>query len=298
MPDSSENVLILSCPDQRGIVATVTALLFEHGANIEESQQFYDERTDRFFMRIRFSAEAGGPSTDGWRELFAPVATTYGMEWSVRGAATPYRAVVMVSRFGHCLNDLLFRWRSGALNLDIPAVVSNHRDLEPLVASYGIPFHHLPVTPETKPEAEAALRSLVGEHEVDLVVLARYMQVLSDDLTRDLSGRIINIHHSFLPSFKGGSPYKQAFDRGVKLIGATSHFVTADLDEGPIIEQDIVRITHAQSPEDYVSLGRDVESQVLARAIHAYVHGRVFLNDNKTIVFPPSPDSYSAETVG
>ena len=201
MPDSCENVLILSCPDQRGIVATVTALLFERGANIEESQQFYDERTDRFFMRIRFSAEAGGPSTDGWRELFAPVATTYGMEWSVRDAATPYRAVVMVSRFGHCLNDLLFRWRSGALNLDIPVVVSNHRDLEPLVASYGIPFHHVPVTADTKPAAEARLRVIVREHDIDLVVLARYMQVLSDDLTRDLSGRIINIHHSFLPSF-------------------------------------------------------------------------------------------------
>jgi len=263
----------------------VTALLFEHGANIEESQQFYDERTDQFFMRIRFSVEAGGPSTHGWRELFAPVATTYGMEWSVRDAATPYRAVVMVSRFGHCLNDLLFRWRSGALNLDIPAVVSNHRDLEPLVASYGIPFHHLPVTPETKPAAEAALRALVGEHDVDLVVLARYMQVLSDDLTRDLSGRIINIHHSFLPSFKGAKPYHQAYARGVKRVGATAHYVTADLDEGPIIEQDVVRVDHRMTPEDLVRAGEEVESRVLARAVRWHCESRVLLNGDRTVVF-------------
>ena len=283
--DPTENVLILSCPDQRGIVATVTALLFEHGANIEESQQFYDERTDRFFMRIRFSVGSGGPSTQGWRELFAPVATTYGMQWSVRDAATPYRAVVMVSRFGHCLNDLLFRWRSGALNLDIPAVVSNHRDLEPLVASYGIPFHHLPVTPQTKPEAEAALRSLVAEHEVDLVVLARYMQVLSDDLTRDLSGRVINIHHSFLPSFKGAKPYHQAYARGVKRVGATAHYVTADLDEGPIIEQDVVRVDHRMTPEDLVRAGEEVESRVLARAVRWHCESRVLLNGDRTVVF-------------
>ena len=283
--DPTENVLILSCPDQRGIVATVTALLYEHGANIEESQQFYDERTDRFFMRIRFSVGSGGPPTLGWRELFAPVATTYGMQWSVRDAATPYRAVVMVSRFGHCLNDLLFRWRSGALNLDIPAVVSNHRDLEPLVASYGIPFHHLPVTPQTKPEAEAALRSLVAEHEVDLVVLARYMQVLSDDLTRDLSGRVINIHHSFLPSFKGAKPYHQAYARGVKRVGATAHYVTADLDEGPIIEQDVVRVDHRMTPEDLVRAGEEVESRVLARAVRWHCESRVLLNGDRTVVF-------------
>jgi formyltetrahydrofolate deformylase len=283
--DPTENVLILSCPDQRGIVATVTALLFEHGANIEESQQFYDERTDRFFMRIRFSVGSGGPPPQGWREFFAPVATTYGMQWSVRDAATPYRAVVMVSRFGHCLNDLLFRWRSGALNLDIPAVVSNHRDLEPLVASYGIPFHHLPVTPQTKPEAEAALRSLVAEHEVDLVVLARYMQVLSDDLTRDLSGRVINIHHSFLPSFKGAKPYHQAYARGVKRVGATAHYVTADLDEGPIIEQDVVRVDHRMTPEDLVRAGEEVESRVLARAVRWHCESRVLLNGDRTVVF-------------
>ena len=284
-PEPTENVLILSCPDQRGIVATVTALLFEHGANIEESQQFDDVRTDHFFMRIRFSVEMGGPDVERWRRLFAPVATAYGMEWSIRDAATPYRALLMVSRFGHCLNDLLFRWRSGALNMDVPAVVSNHRDLEPLVASYGIPFHHVPVTADTKPEAEARLREIVREHDIDLVVLARYMQVLSDDLSRDLSGRVINIHHSFLPSFKGATPYHQAFARGVKLIGATAHYVTADLDEGPIIDQDVVRVDHRMAPEDLVRAGEEVESRVLARAVRWHCESRVLLNGDRTVVF-------------
>ena len=289
MPDSTaaptENVLILSCPDQRGIVATVTALLFEHGANIEESQQFDDVRTDHFFMRIRFSVEIGGPDAARWRELFVPVAAAYGMEWSIRDAATPYRTLVMVSRFGHCLNDLLFRWRSGALNCDIPAVVSNHPDLEPLVRSYGIPFHHVPVTADTKPAAEARLREIVREHDVDLVVLARYMQVLSDDLSRDLSGRVINIHHSFLPSFKGAKPYHQAFARGVKLVGATAHYVTADLDEGPIIDQDVVRVDHRMAPDDLVRAGEEVESRVLARAVRWHCESRVLLNGDRTVVF-------------
>jgi formyltetrahydrofolate deformylase len=289
VPDTTDvptdNVLILSCPDRRGIVATVTALLFEHGANIEESQQFQDPRTAQFFMRIRFSVDIGGPPAQRWRELFTPVATAYGMDWSIRDAATPYRALLMVSRVGHCLNDLLFRWRSGALNMDIPAVVSNHRDLEPLVASYGIPFHHVPVTAETKPQAEEALRRIVGEHAVDLVVLARYMQVLSDDLTRDLSGRVINIHHSFLPSFKGAKPYHQAFARGVKRVGATAHYVTADLDEGPIIEQDVVRVDHRMTPDDLVRAGEEVESRVLARAVRWHCESRVLLNGDRTVVF-------------
>ncbi len=289
MPDTTtvpaENVLILSCPDQRGIVATVTALLFEHGANIEESQQFDDVRTDQFFMRIRFSVEIGGPSTQGWRDRFEPVASAYGMEWSIRDASTPYRTLLMVSRFGHCLNDLLFRWRSGALNMDVPAVVSNHRDLEPLVQSYGVPFHHVPVTPDTKAEAEARLRAIVADHDIDLVVLARYMQVLSDDLSRDLSGRVINIHHSFLPSFKGAKPYHQAFARGVKLVGATAHYVTADLDEGPIIEQDVVRVDHRMAPEHLVRAGEEVESRVLARALRWHCESRVLLNGDRTVVF-------------
>jgi len=194
---------------------------------------------------------------------------------------------------------VLFRsWGIGALPIDIVGVISNHLDFQKVVEGHGIPYHHIKVNKENKAEAEAAQMRIVREAGAELIVLARYMQILSDEICQQMSGRIINIHHSFLPSFKGGSPYKQAFERGVKLIGATSHFVTADLDEGPIIEQDIVRITHAQSPEDYVSLGRDVESQVLARAIHAYVHGRVFMNENKTIVFPPSPDSYSSESIG
>ena len=281
----SEAVLVLSCPDRRGIVAAVSALLFEHGANIEESQQFDDVRTDQFFMRIRFSVEAGGPDVERWRELFGAVATAYDMQWQIRDVAEPHRALIMVSRFGHCLNDLLFRWRSGALNMDVPAVVSNHRDLEPLVASYGIPFHHVPVTAGTKVAAEARLREIVAEHEVDLVVLARYMQVLSDDLSRDLSGRVINIHHSFLPSFKGARPYHQAFARGVKLVGATAHYVTADLDEGPIIDQDVVRVDHRMAAEDLVRAGEEVESRVLARAVRWHCESRVLLNADRTVVF-------------
>jgi len=206
--------------------------------------------------------------------------------------------ILMVSRFGHCLNDLLYRWRIGGLPIDIVAVISNHMDYQKLVVNHDIPFHCIKVTKQNKPQAEAQLMAVVEDSGAELVVLARYMQVLSDDLCRKMSGRIINIHHSFLPSFKGANPYKQAFERGVKLIGATSHYVTADLDEGPIIEQDTVRVTHAQSPEDYVSLGRDVEASVLARAVHAHVNGRVFLNGNKTVVFPASPGSYASERMG
>lgn len=281
----TEVVLVLSCPDQRGIVATVSALLFEHGANIEESQQFDDVRTDQFFMRIRFSVEIGGPALEDWQALFAPVALTYAMQWSMRQAGAPVRTLLMVSKFGHCLNDLLFRWRSGQLAMDVPAVVSNHRDLEPLVTSYGIPFVHLPISADTKASAEAALREVVAEHEIELVVLARYMQVLSDDLSRDLSGRVINIHHSFLPSFKGAKPYHQAFARGVKLVGATAHYVTPDLDEGPIIEQDVVRVDHRMAAEDLVRAGEEVESRVLARAVRWHCESRVVLNADRTVVF-------------
>ncbi len=280
-----ELVLLLSCPDRRGIVATVTALLFERGANIEESQQFDDVGTDQFFMRIRFSVTAGATTLTDWREWFAPVARRYAMQWSLRDASTPYRALVMVSRFGHCLNDLLFRWRSGAVNVDITAVVSNHRDLEPLAASYGVPFHHVPVLAGAKAEAEATLRGVLAEHDVDLVVLARYMQVLSDDLARELSGRVINIHHSFLPSFKGAKPYHQAFERGVKLVGATAHYVTAALDEGPIIEQDVVRVDHRMTAEQLVRAGEEVESRVLARAVTWHSESRILRNGTRTVVF-------------
>ena len=208
------------------------------------------------------------------------------------------KVVIMVSRFGHCLNDLLYRWRIGALPIDIVAVISNHTDYQKVVVNHDIPFHHIKVTPENKPQAEARIMEVVEDVDADLVVLARYMQILSDSMCQKMSGRIINIHHSFLPSFKGANPYKQAFDRGVKLIGATAHYVTADLDEGPIIEQDTVRVTHAQNGSDYVSLGRDVEAQVLARAIHAHANRRVFLNGNKTVVFPPSPGAYSSDRMG
>ena len=289
MPDTTvvptENVLILSCPDQRGIVATVAALLFENGANIEESQQFLDARTDQFFMRIRFSVEIGGAGAPWWRGLFAPVATTYGMEWSIRDAATPYRALVMVSRFGHCLNDLLFRWRSGALNMDVPAVVSNHRDLEPLVTSYGIPFHHVPVTADTKPEAEEALRRIVAEHDVDLVVLARYMQILSADLLATCPGGSSTSTTRSCPRSRARKPYHQAYDRGVKLIGATAHYVTADLDEGPIIEQDVVRVDHRTTPRGPGARRRRGRVTVLARAVRWHCESRVLLNGDRTVVF-------------
>ena len=204
----------------------------------------------------------------------------------------------MVSRFGHCLNDLLYRWRIGALPIDIVAVISNHTDYQELVVNHDIPFHHIKVTKENKPDAEARIMQVIEESDAELVVLARYMQILSDQMCQKMSGRIINIHHSFLPSFKGANPYKQAFERGVKLIGATAHYVTADLDEGPIIEQDTIRVTHAQSASDYVTLGRDVEAQVFARAIHAHIHHRVFQNGDKTVVFPASPGGYASERLG
>jgi formyltetrahydrofolate deformylase len=208
------------------------------------------------------------------------------------------KVLIMVSNFGHCLNDLLYRWRIGALPIEIVGVVSNHMTYQKVVVNHDLPFHHIKVTKNNKPEAEAQLLQVVEDSGAELVVLARYMQILSDSLCQKMSGRIINIHHSFLPSFKGANPYRQAFERGVKLIGATSHYVTAELDEGPIIEQDTIRVTHAQSPDDYVSLGRDVESQVLARAVHAHIHRRAFLNGDKTVVFPASPGTYASERMG
>jgi formyltetrahydrofolate deformylase len=290
-------VLRVTCPSIRGVTADITAFLSGLGCNIRDSAQFDDESTNHYFMRITFRSEEGRTLQDLEKE-FQPIVEKYKMDYEFFDERTKRKVILMVSRFGHCLNDLLYRWSIGALPIDIVGVISNHLDFQKVVEGHGIPYYPIKVTKENKTEAEAEQMRIVRQTGAELIVLARYMQILSDEMCQQMSGRIINIHHSFLPSFKGGSPYKQAFERGVKLIGATSHFVTADLDEGPIIEQDIVRITHAQSPEDYVSLGRDVESQVLARAIHAYVHGRVFLNDTKTVVFPASPDSYSSETVG
>ena len=283
--DEGDLVLTLSCPDRPGIVAAVSQHLFERQANIEESQQFSDHRTGRYFMRVRFATGQADLDVEAWRRELAPVATEFDMTWELRPAATAYRTLVMVSRFGHVLNDLLFRWRSGQINADIVAIVSNHTDLEPMARSYGIPFHHIPVTRETKAEAEAQLRALVVEHDVELITLARYMQVLSDDLCRDLGGRVINIHHSFLPSFKGAKPYHQAYARGVKVIGATAHYVTADLDEGPIIEQDIHRVDHRMDAEDLVAAGEEVESRVFARAVRWHCESRVILNEDRTVVF-------------
>ncbi len=289
--------LRVQCPSRRGIVAAISAFLAEQGCNITDSAQFDDAGTGNFFMRVSFVSEEGRDA-EALRTAFEGVAARFDMDAEIADETQKHKVVIMVSRFGHCLNDLLYRWRIGALPIDIVAVVSNHMDYQKLVVNHDIPFHCIKVTKDNKPEAEKRIMDVVEETGAELIVLARYMQILSDRMCREMSGRIINIHHSFLPSFKGANPYKQAFERGVKLIGATSHYVTADLDEGPIIEQDTIRVTHAQSGEDYVSLGRDVEAQVLARAIHAHIHGRVFINGNKTVVFPPSPGSYASERMG
>ncbi len=289
--------LTVTCDTARGIVAAISTFLADNGCNITDSTQFDDTATGKFFMRVSFVAEQATTFAD-LTKGFEAAAAPFDMTYAFHDESEKMKVVIMVSRFGHCLNDLLYRWRIGALPIDIVAVISNHMDYQKVVVNHDIPFHCIKVTKENKPQAEAQIMQVVEDAGADLIVLARYMQILSDEMCQKMSGRIINIHHSFLPSFKGANPYKQAFERGVKLIGATSHYVTADLDEGPIIEQDIVRVTHAQSPSDYVSLGRDVESQVLARAIHAHAHHRVFLNGNKTVVFPASPGSYSSERMG
>jgi formyltetrahydrofolate deformylase len=282
---------------RRGVGAAIATYLAKRGCNVTDAAQFDDVDTDRFFTRMSFTSEEG-VTLEALRKEFADIAAPFGLDFAFHDETEKTKVVIMVSRFGHCLNDLLYRWRIGALPIDIVAVISNHNDYQKVVVNHDIAFHRIKVTKENKPEAEAAIMAVVEEVGAELIVLARYMQILSDEMCTKMSGRIINIHHSFLPSFKGANPYKQAYERGVKLIGATSHYVTADLDEGPIIEQDIVRVTHAQSPEDYVSLGRDVESQVLARAIHAHIHHRVLLNGDKTVVFPASPGSYASERMG
>ncbi len=290
-------VLTVNCHSTRGIVAAIANYLADSGCNLTDSNQYDDLLTGQFFMRVTFVSQTGA-TLDSLKAGFEPVAKEFDMEWAIHDAETKVKVLLMVSNFGHCLNDLLYRWRIGALPVEIVGVVSNHMTYQKVVVNHDIPFHHIKVTKENKPEAEAHLLDVVEESGAELIVLARYMQILSDKLCQKMSGKIINIHHSFLPSFKGANPYKQAYERGVKLIGATSHYVTADLDEGPIIEQETVRITHAQSPEDYVSLGRDVEALVLARAIHAHVQHRTFINGNKTVVFPASPGGYTSERMG
>ncbi|MBO1752231.1 formyltetrahydrofolate deformylase [Actinotalea sp. BY-33] len=275
-------VLSLSCPDRPGIVHAVAGLLAELGGNITESQQFGDPLSGLFFMRVQVEAATSRELLD---EALAVLAEEFSMTWTLDVAGRRMRTVLMVSTAAHCLHDLLFRQQSEGLPVDIVAVVSNHTALADVAAFYGIPFHHVPVTRDTKAEAEARLLELVEELDAELVVLARYMQILSDDLCRTLAGRIINIHHSFLPSFKGARPYAQAHDRGVKLIGATAHYVTGDLDEGPIIEQDVERVDHSKKVEDLVALGQDVERRALARAVRWHAEHRVLLDGHRTIVF-------------
>jgi len=290
-------VLTVSCKSTRGIVAAITGYLADEGCYITDSSQFDDMETGLFFMRLTFISQEGA-TLDKLKAGFEAVKTRFGMEADILDSEHRMKVLLMVSRFGHCLNDLLYRWKIGALPIEIVGVVSNHFEYQKVVVNHDIPFHHIPVTKANKPQAEARIMDVVEQTGTELIVLARYMQILSDQMCQKMSGKIINIHHSFLPSFKGANPYKQAYERGVKLIGATAHYVTADLDEGPIIEQDIARITHAQSAEDYVSIGRDVESQVLARAVHAHIHHRTFLNGNRTVVFPASPGSYASERMG
>jgi formyltetrahydrofolate deformylase len=277
-------VLTLSCPDRPGLVFAVASWLMRCGGNILDSQQFDDSLGHHFFMRVHF--EVADVPLEELRSSFEPVADELSMTWHMFSAIAPYRTLVLVSRFGHCLNDLLFRQSTGSLNIVIPAVVSNHRDFERLADSYDVPFHHVPVTPDTKDEAEARLLELVDELDIDLVVLARYMQVLSDETCKQLQGQVINIHHSFLPSFKGAKPYHQAHERGVKLIGATAHYVTPDLDEGPIIEQGVTRVNHRMTPAEMVQAGRDVEAQVLSRAVQWHTEQRLLLDGSRVVVFP------------
>ncbi len=276
-------ILSLSCPDRPGLVAGVTGLLAAQGGNILESQQFDDLETRRFFMRLVFDLPSG---IQCFRSEFAPLAQSLSMDWTLRDAAEPKRVLVLVSKFDHCLADLIYRAEIGDLTMNLVGIVSNHpRAALPAVHIGDIPFHHVPVKPETKPQAEAELRAIIEESGAELVVLARYMQVLSNELAGWLHGRCINIHHSFLPGFKGAKPYHQAHARGVKMIGATAHYVTGDLDEGPIIAQDVEHITHAHSPDDLIRKGRDIERRVLARAVGWHLDDRVLLNGRRTVVF-------------
>ncbi|SDV48196.1 formyltetrahydrofolate deformylase [Chitinasiproducens palmae] len=280
-------ILTLVCADRPGIVHAVSGFLSERSANIVDSAQFGDALTGDFFMRVHFSG--GAADSDALRAAFAPLAESFGMRWQLHDEAVRQRVMIMVSKHGHCLNDLLFRHRSGQLPIEIAAIVSNHRDFYQLAATYDIPFHHFPLlggTAQAKAAQEARVLEVVQQERIDLVVLARYMQILSPALCDALAGRAINIHHSFLPSFKGAKPYYQAYDRGVKLIGATAHYVTTDLDEGPIIEQEVARVGHSMDPEQLTAVGRDVECVALARAVKWHAEHRVLINGHKTVVFP------------
>lgn len=284
MPDQ-RHVLTLSCPDRPGLVAGVARMLADNGGNIMESQQFNDKESDRFFMRVVFEM-VDGATTESLHAVFSPYASEREMDWRLRPAGESRKVVLMVSKFDHCLGDLLYRVRIGEMPMEVVAIICNHpREALKISLIGDIPFHHLPVTKDTKPQQEAQIKEIVNATGAELVVLARYMQILSDDLSAFLSGRCINIHHSFLPGFKGAKPYHQAHARGVKMIGATAHYVTEDLDEGPIIHQDVEEISHADTPDDLVRKGRDIERRVLAQAVHWHLQDRVFVNKTKTVVF-------------
>jgi formyltetrahydrofolate deformylase len=279
-------VLVLSCVDAPGIVHAVSGMLVQEGCTILESHQFDSPTSGMFYMRVQFAHVDGSPlDLAVLREAFEPIAQRYQMRWRLTDAAERQRVLIMVSQYAHCLNDLLFRASIGELNIDVVAIVSNHTTLAGIAEFYGVPFTHIPVTPETKPEAEAALLDIVRKERVDLVVLARYMQILSNGLCGELEGRAINIHHSMLPSFKGARPYHQAHARGVKFIGATAHYVTADLDEGPIIEQEMIRVDHTLSPERLAAQGREAETRALAHAVRWHTENRVVIQGNRTVVF-------------
>ncbi len=284
-PPSHQLIINLSCPDQVGIVYGVSKVIAEAEFNIEDSQQFRDPGTERFFMRVHVESTHGSPGPDALRRRLESLGFAMSMDLEIADAGTVPKVLIMVSRLGHCLNDLLYRVRIGALRCEIGAVVSNHMDFKDLCEGFGVPFHYVPVLQGNKTESEAELTRLIAEEGIDLVVLARYMQILSPDVTNGLKGRIINIHHSFLPSFKGAKPYHQAFDRGVKIIGATAHYVTEDLDEGPIIEQQVERVDHSTAPLEMAAIGRDLESSVLARAVKWHLERRILLNGKRTVVF-------------
>ena len=281
---SREYILTFSCPDQTGLVYRVSEFLFQLGCNIEDAQQFMDAATQRFFMRVQCKLTDDAAYAQ-MAEQFAPIAHAHAMDWQLTVLGRASRLLVLVSRQGHCLSDLLYRAYSQQLPVEIAAVVSNHADLRPLAEAYRVPFHHLPINPATRSAHEERLLQIIQDAQIDLVVLARYMQIWSPSLCTALAGRAINIHHSFLPSFNGAKPYHQAFQRGVKLIGATAHYVTSDLDEGPIIDQDVIRVDHTMSPAILARIGSDIESVVLARAVRSHVERRIFLHGHRTVVF-------------
>ena len=283
--DQQRYILTANSADIPGVIAGISGTLLELDANVTEAAQFGDDGSNRFFLRIAFAVAHGAAAVATLEEKLGSMKERFDIDWDIHNAAERPRIMLAVSRQGHCLNDLLYRWETGALSADVVAVVSNHDDMRRKTESFGVPYYHLPVTSDTKPAQEQQILHLMSEHAVDLLVLARYMQILSGDLCHALAGRAINIHHSFLPSFKGAKPYHQAFDRGVKIIGATAHYVTSDLDEGPIIEQDVQRVEHFHRAEELVRRGTDVECQVLARAVNWHCEHRVLLNEHKTIVF-------------